>query len=179
MTSTDFNLTDTPQEWNIRTCRSCGESKPLDDFPNDKGTPGGKRWHCKKCRNARRSLWRLEHQSRQTENVRKWRHRNLDRAKAEKAWRDNNKEKVRNYRRKFFTGIPLGEYDRKFAEQNGRCAICQREGPVGNRPLGVDHCHVTGKIRSLLCNPCNAALGNMEDDAERLQKAIAYLLAWS
>jgi len=41
--------------------------------------------------------------------------------------------------------------------------------------LAVDHCHVSGKIRGLLCFHCNSSLGKMKDSVEILQNAIDYL----
>lgn len=41
--------------------------------------------------------------------------------------------------------------------------------------LHVDHCHQTGKIRGLLCQKCNMALGLLNDSVEILETAIRYL----
>lgn len=41
--------------------------------------------------------------------------------------------------------------------------------------LVIDHCHVTGKVRGLLCNGCNTALGAFQDDPKVLRRAISYL----
>ena len=40
----------------------------------------------------------------------------------------------------------------------------------------LDHCHKTGKFRGWLCQSCNIALGNFEDDPKILKKAISYLI---
>lgn len=58
-----------------------------------------------------------------------------------------------------------------FTTQEGRCAICEREG----QKMEVDHDHDTGAVRALLCSRCNGALGQFCDDVALLKKAIAYL----
>jgi hypothetical protein len=65
------------------------------------------------------------------------------------------------------------------ARQDGVCAICRGEetrtmaGTV--LALCVDHDHETGRVRGLLCHPCNMLLGFARDDEERLQAAVRYL----
>ena len=84
-----------------------------------------------------------------------------------------------NLRRDF--GITLAQYDSKFAEQNGVCAICgqpdKRVHKATKLPmnLAVDHCHNSKKIRGLLCSNCNTGLGNFKDDPNILRAAVAYL----
>jgi hypothetical protein len=71
-----------------------------------------------------------------------------------------------------------GDYATILAEQEGACAIC-RGGPNGrgriNNRFAVDHDHATGHVRGLLCSFCNSALGYIEDDPIRLERAIKYL----
>lgn len=52
------------------------------------------------------------------------------------------------------------------------CNIC---GSKPTRRLHVDHCHSTGRVRGVLCDPCNRGLGCFEDDRGRIAKAIEYL----
>ncbi len=74
-------------------------------------------------------------------------------------------------------GITIEDYDRMLVSQGGRCAICrceptqihQKSGKV--RDLAVDHDHVTGLVRSLLCTDCNTMLGLAGDLADRLRAA--------
>lgn len=62
-----------------------------------------------------------------------------------------------------------------FNDQEGLCAICRRQ--IGfTRETHVDHCHLTGKVRGLLCSGCNRALGGAEDNVETLRRMIAYLV---
>src|SRR5262249_5020849 len=76
---------------------------------------------------------------------------------------------------KFRYGISLLEYELRLALQNGACAICKKK-PKGL--LCVDHCHLTGKVRGLLCRKCNSALGFSGDDATRMQAGADYLRAF-
>lgn len=73
-------------------------------------------------------------------------------------------------------GIGEGDYDRMYAAQGGKCAICQR-GKGKSKRLSVDHDHKTGKVRGLLCAACNRwLLGRCaRDDVAVLQRAIEYL----
>lgn len=56
----------------------------------------------------------------------------------------------------------------------GTCECCSASG-VDRRLMHIDHDHRTGKIRSVLCNKCNVALGLVNDSIGHLQKLIAYL----
>jgi len=81
-------------------------------------------------------------------------------------------------------GLSIEQYNALLNKQNGVCAICSRECKVqskrfkegkSNRPLIIDHCHKTNKIRGLLCSNCNIMIGMAEDNINLLQKAIDYL----
>jgi hypothetical protein len=69
-------------------------------------------------------------------------------------------------------GISKNDYEAMLARQGGVCGIC-RKPPV--EPLLVDHCHVTGRVRKLLCRKCNTVLGFYEDDHRLLTAAADYL----
>jgi hypothetical protein len=92
-------------------------------------------------------------------------------------WRANNPEQATNNALKATRGITLDEYNRKEAKQGGCCMICGRKSSNGHR-LPVDHDHVTGQVRDLLCHRCNRALGSFEDDPALLLKAYEYLVRW-
>ena len=73
-------------------------------------------------------------------------------------------------------GITLDEYDRMAEAQDHKCAICHSTDPKGNGSrFAVDHDHKTGKVRGLLCGPCNMGIGKLGDDIALLTAAIEYL----
>lgn len=71
--------------------------------------------------------------------------------------------------------ISLFDYNEMFIKQNGCCFIFGINQKDLKRKLAVDHCHKTGKIRSLLCILCNIGLGSFKDNLNNLEKAIEYL----
>jgi len=109
-------------------------------------------------------LCRLHHQ-------RKWTKENPEKVKL-KSEKDKDAKSDRQYRIKF--GIPsvkkggppgyagLEEYNRRLESQNGGCGVCNRK-PLSYMRHAVDHNHKTGKLRGLLCAPCNGrVLGRLE-----------------
>jgi hypothetical protein len=72
-------------------------------------------------------------------------------------------------------GLEPGEYDRMLEAQGGRCAICMKQ-PRAKR-LSVDHDHNTGRVRALLCQPCNRGLRSFEHDYPAAQNAANYIQA--
>jgi hypothetical protein len=71
--------------------------------------------------------------------------------------------------------MTIEEFDKIFASQGQRCAICGAKEPGGKRRWNVDHCHSTHKVRGILCFNCNAALGALKDNPLTLCAAIFYL----
>ena len=101
--------------------------------------------------------------------------------------RKMSKEQARHYGLARNYNMTLTQYAKMFSEQNGRCAICDREetaripgrktakSDIGIRDLCVDHDHETGAVRQLLCNACNHMLGHAGDEARRLRAAADYI----
>lgn len=69
--------------------------------------------------------------------------------------------------------IDIDEYARLLKAQDYRCAICRIS--FEDSMLVVDHCHETGDVRGLLCNPCNRGLGFFRDDTDALLAAADYV----
>jgi hypothetical protein len=64
-------------------------------------------------------------------------------------------------------------FDEMHEEAGGICPTCLRD--VGEQGLVVDHDHVTGKVRGLLCHDCNLSLGKMQDNADAIRRLADYL----
>lgn len=146
----------------LKVCRDCGEGKPRSDYHAHKRARDGLYPYCKPCSSKRNAAWRAKNAERLREYERKRPKRSAEERRRMQLWR-------------LYKILPE-DYDRLFAEQSGRCAICGTDDPGSGRELmNVDHDHETGEVRGLLCMGCNIAIGHMGDDIERLKSAIAYL----
>ena len=77
-------------------------------------------------------------------------------------------------------GISLQQYNNMFEEQGQVCALCGNpESTVHHtgkiRRLAVDHDHSSGRVRALLCVPCNLKVGSVEVNKELYLKIFNYL----
>lgn len=92
-------------------------------------------------------------------------------------WVSKNKPKLalaqRKHRFKRIYKITIEQYDKLVIEQNNLCKICSLPQRQGTR-LYVDHDHMTGKVRGLLCITCNMVLGYFDNPQWR-QSMMAYL----
>lgn len=75
-------------------------------------------------------------------------------------------------------GVDPQWVEKRLAEQMGRCAICETR-LKSPREICVDHDHVSGVARAVLCPRCNSALGYLLDDACIASAAANYLRSWS
>ena len=92
-------------------------------------------------------------------------------------WYANNRERsfFSSLQRKY--GLSIGQWQAMLNEQRGRCASCRfvfTNDSKYTKPH-VDHCHRTGKVRGLICSPCNLTLGTVGESIDRLQGLIRYL----
>lgn len=131
-----------------KICSKCGEEKSVESYAKryDPRRPPDARYPaCKQCVYLRRKANGIENR----------------RAKA-KGRRQGLKRR----------GFSVELYDQLSSIQENRCGICEQT-VEGN--LDIDHDHLTGKIRALLCRRCNLGLGYFLDNVDLLAKAQQYL----
>jgi hypothetical protein len=78
--------------------------------------------------------------------------------------------KDRRYARKY--GVSLEWYQSEVRRLKGRCPLCLLI-PVDR--LVIDHCHVSNKVRGLLCKTCNVGIGLLRDDEHTMRRAADYV----
>lgn len=72
-------------------------------------------------------------------------------------------------------GITSKDYNELFKTQEGRCKFCRKHQSELKTKLNIDHCHKTGKVRGLLCNQCNQALGLLKENKDTIKRMLEYL----
>lgn len=91
-------------------------------------------------------------------------------------YKKRDPKKRRLERVKACYGLEPGEYYALVEAANGTCQTCGTpEGDDKPTKLVVDHCHVTGKVRGMICDRCNRALGLVGDNVQTLSNLITYL----
>jgi ribosomal protein S30 len=81
----------------------------------------------------------------------------------------------RDYRLISKYGKTLDEYNAMWFSQNGCCKICEKHQLALPKALAVDHDHITGVVRGLLCIKCNDMLGRAYDNPQILLAGAKYL----
>lgn len=147
---------------NLKKCGACKELKALEHFQFSVG-----RFYssCKPCHSKRVAAWRAKQDPIQL--------REKQRASA-KRLKDKRKltSKAKHLQR---YNISVEQWATILAEQDFSCGICKKHYSSFDRSLAVDHDHITGKVRGLLCFSCNTGLGHFKDNTLALIQAVKYL----
>jgi hypothetical protein len=174
-----------------KQCRKCANLKEIVAFNKQTKAKDGLHSWCKECEKSEKAKYYSKNKEKLLDRVAKWEKANPEKVRQHKrAWRANNAERhsKRNsewrYKnldrvkdallRKNF-GISLTTYKHILDTQGHVCAICGQQEVAPNRALAVDHSHITGKVRGILCSLCNRGLGMFRDDAKRLEQALVYV----
>lgn len=119
------------------------------------------------------TAWKLKNRDKLLKQGRESYQRNIhNRRKFSRKFYWTNREKELDRIRFKKYGINGDEFRVLVEKQKGKCPICEK---TDKKNLSVDHCHITGKIRGIICNKCNMALGNVEDSPKILKALANYL----
>ena len=163
----------------MRTCKDCNQTLPLSSFYSHNNTSkktGIVTTHyytrCKSCSKEHVSTLPSRQPEVRNKYLQDWRNKNSDKLYGQQ----RDKYLLRTY------GMKMEDYSVMREKQNQRCAICDTHedevmsvGRHSHTKLYVDHDHITGKVRGLLCHSCNTLLGNAKDDTSLLFNSIEYL----
>jgi hypothetical protein len=131
-----------------KVCVDCGNYKRAGEFSRYSRSKDGLYSYCKDCRKERRRKYDAT-----PEAKRKARERAV----------------LRRY------GLNPYEYRKLLSRSDGRCEICREALPEDTKFIHVDHDHVSGAIRGILCRGCNSGIGHFRENSAYLYAAIDYL----
>lgn len=134
-------------------CPDCGGTKTPAEFYADRKKSNGLSTYCRECCRVRAKASYA---------------RDPERSKAaHRAWVAKNPDRVRAHKAQSAYGISAAELQ---ALANV-CVICgEKTG------LCIDHNHLSGRVRGMLCTPCNKGLGFFRDNPSLLYRAADYVL---
>ena len=160
-----------------KACTKCGRAQPPSEYYLAKGGRDGLRGDCKSCFRLRAAERYKSNPEPIKQRARQWAADNPERVQEQRRQYTASGRKASSDRRSYLkrtAGISLEEYAVMLESQDGRCCICDAL-PTPGISLHVDHDHLTGRRRRLLCFRCNNALGDFNDDPSLLRTAAAYL----
>jgi len=154
----------------MKICKICNKEKEKIEFLN------GSKQTVRVCRECRRKIAKQNRQlnlnqqrQKDKENYQKSKEHRI---KYAREYRLKYPERTRATNLKMKYGITQDIYNKMLFNQKNKCAICERDINEYGKVFCIDHNHSTGKIRGLLCDPCNYGLGFYE---KHKNKYINYL----
>ncbi|MCW2776528.1 MAG: Recombination endonuclease [Frankiales bacterium] len=186
-----------------KTCRDCGEQKSVEEFSPSTKNRDGRVSYCRDCFRVRSRTYRDKAAGgpqarrsavRASSPAVKWcpscqRERPRDEFGKNRSSGDGltsycspchnaitrgnvlrNHGSTRDFHLRRRYGLDSADVARMVADQGRTCALCRARSPQH-----VDHDHLTGLVRGILCSTCNQGLGNFADDAARLRLAADYV----
>ena len=183
----------------MKICTKCALNKELSEFGKDSKSKDGLKYACRKCTNAYLKALRSANLEKFKEKQRIWYQNNKEIAKGiavawqeanrgqfestNKKWKIANKDRCKGnwLKRKYWPTLTwseaLAKYQALSAAQNDTCPVCTKHRSQFTKDLCVDHNHLTGVVRGLLCHGCNQALGLLQTDSgtDYLVRALTYI----
>lgn len=153
--------------YKMKTCSKCKKQKPIVEFYRDKSKKDKLYPSCKICQTETNTNYRNKPGGIKAHLKANNKYKQTAKGKASHqkyagtpTRKEKNKIIERRHRYKKVYGLSVADYELMLRQQKEKCLVCKDE-PAQYR-LCVDHDHETGKVRGLLCHPCNLALGRFE-----------------
>jgi hypothetical protein len=176
----------------LKLCPDCGVEKPTGAYGRNKSRPDGLSFYCLECNRRRNGAWYRQSRAAMGKSVRdhswipegfRW-CPGCRQAVAHEDFSHNSKQASgfgslclichrksssdAYWKRRY--GLTRADVSELRAGQGDACAICGAP-----HPEHLDHDHLTGRIRALLCQRCNQGLGLLRDDSALLRAAADYV----
>lgn len=133
-----------------KKCCSCKVIKSLTDYYKNKSRKDNSDTICKDCRNEVTKITTLNKP-------------------------DEMKARALKSRLKNDFGLTPEAFNKMLQAQNNKCASCGKTTEENGKRLCVDHDHKSGKVRGLLCDNCNVALGHLKDNLYNAKCLVNYI----
>lgn len=144
----------------MKTCSVCKQILPLESFHKRATSKDGRGYECKPCGSKRVAEWQRNNREKSRANAKKH------------SDKPETKRYIRDWQLKKNYGITIEDFEKMSEKQDGKCLICEK---VPEKGLHLDHDHLSGRTRGLLCSCCNQGIGSFMDDPEILAKAAKYI----
>lgn len=131
-----------------KTCSKCSAEKPLEDFYKFFDKWSSKHYLSSRCKPC--------HQQYKRESPTTPRNRKTEKLQLR-------------------YGLTYEQWEKMRETESYACMICGITEAEIDKKLDVDHCHSSGKVRGILCNPCNTMIGHAKDNIAVLRAAATYL----
>jgi hypothetical protein len=168
-----------PQDQDLKSCPGCSMELPIEQFQQRirLGQPQ-LRPRCRRCerkqerdRSRRRKPYRDEYRKAYYAKNRE------SSIAATKQWQKENHDKNKATKLHYRYGVTPESYDSMYVEQLGRCSVCRDVLPYQGKGCHIDHDHVSGIVRALLCLGCNVGIGHFRERPELMRAAASYIEA--
>lgn len=121
----------------------------------------------------------LRDQAKRREYFRAWKEKNAEsQSKKRREWYHKNKHLQKDVRKwahiQSRYGLTRRDYESMWLRQGGKCPVCDQI-ELNGKSMHIDHDHATGRVRGLLCGPCNRFIGLARENIHTLHGAADYL----
>lgn len=175
----------------MRQCNICKNTYDLNHFRKDSSRKDGLHKTCNTCNAAIQRNWYNKNKEKARKNACERYHKNkeeinkkrkIDRQLNPNKYKninkrnyDPSKRKEQSWKKAGILDMTIEKYNEILESQNHKCAVCNKPSSFFKKALGVDHNHITGKYRGILCDNCNRALGYLKESEEIIINLLNYV----